>query len=109
MKNFATLSEFKKVLTIGDTVNCIFHRAFAGRNKAGEMQYKEEPREPRPVSIKQSNSFALKTIKTTGEVTDSWCYYPKASDCKIENNNTLQIFETDRDGKVYPILTYSIN
>lgn len=46
----------------------------------------------RPVSIVQTNSFALATVKTTGDIANSWCDFPKASDFEIIDENTVLIY-----------------
>lgn len=104
-KQFKTVSEFKKILAVGDKLHCIFHMEFAGRTPEGQIIYKDKDRGVREVSIKQTNSFALKTMRTDGETQDNWCNYPKASEAKVENN-VLTVFETQRDNTVLPILTY---
>jgi hypothetical protein len=101
MKQFKTVSEFKKVLSVGDKLHTTFHKAFAGRDESGKPLFKDEDKGVREVSIKQTNSFALKTETTKG-TQDSWCSYPKASEAKIEGDK-LVIFEEDG----LPVLTLS--
>lgn len=111
MVTIKTVSDFKKALEIGALVHCIYHTATAGRDEKGIIIFKDEDKGVRPVSIKQSNSFALKTTRTDGKVVDSWCNYPKASECIIKNNS-ITILEEDfrfRDSKQFiPVLTYTI-
>lgn len=90
MKTFKTLAEFKRVLQVGDTLKCT-------RFGFNPVTYP-----PREVAIKQTNSFALKTKQASGEIVNSWLEFPKASKCKIENNELTII---DNDGN--PWLTYS--
>lgn len=78
IKQFKTLAEFKRVLEIGDLILV---------TRSGEKQPVRE------VSVKQSNSFALKCPRNgktsrdgTKNFVDSWIDYPKAKDCWIENN-----------------------
>jgi hypothetical protein len=101
MKQFKTLSEFKKVLAVGDKLACTWHMAHDGRDENGQMKYKSEERPVREVTIKQTNAFTLKTEKTDGEVVDSWCYYPKASECKVEDN-VLHVFERCNKNRELP-------
>ena|ERR1035437_3430410 len=105
MTTFKTLSEFKKHLKVGVKLNTIFHKEFSHRDFDLKPFYKDKIYPIREVSIVQTNSFALKTIKTDGTIADSWCAYPKASNCIIKNN-TLEIYETDREINSL-VLTYS--
>lgn len=86
-----TLSDFKRRLKVGVELETIHaHIGSFGTRK---------------VSIVQSNSFALSTTRTTGEVVDSWCEYPKAKDFEIVDKDTVNIYwgEGERREK---ILTY---
>lgn len=88
MKN---LTQFKKRLVVGQILETI-HAKFGSYGE-------------RPVSIVQSNAFALKTIRANGEVIDSWCDYPKAKDIEFPNENTAVIYWGEGD-KREKILTY---
>lgn len=109
-----SLADFKKRLAVGVKLHTTHHQKFAGRheNGSGEVVYKDEDMGIRELSIKQSNSFALKTFRQDkNEWVDSWCNYPKASECKILDENTIQILCEDyrvREGvkPLIPILTY---
>jgi len=111
MKTFNNLAGFKRHLGIGVELHAVQHTAFAGREPdTGRVIYKDQDMGVRPVSIVQSNSFACKTEKSDGKVVDSWCGYPKASECRIENN-TLTILEEDMRGpdpthEMIPVLSY---
>lgn len=95
MKAFRTLAEFKRVLSVGDKLICIYHNRLIGKSlQDGVIQDYQCP--PREVSKKQTNMFALKTengdLKTgipDGTFCDSWCEYPAASKCKVENNRLI--------------------
>jgi len=101
-----SIAEFKRRLQVGVKLATIMHKAnFAGRDENDKAVYTPKEIPEREVSIVQSNSFALKTIKTTGEVVDSWCMYPKKAETEF-NGNEVIIYETDRDGTRAPILTY---
>lgn len=104
-KTFKTLAEFKRVLAVGDRVNCIRH-TYTGRDENGKLIRSEVDTGIREVSIKQSNSFALKTTQTTGKVVDSWCEFPKASMAKVEDNVLTILFEDRVSGETIPSLTY---
>lgn len=58
-----------------------------------------------PISIVQTNSFALKTTRTDGRTLDSWCHFPKAKDIEFPDADTAVIYwgEGERREK---ILTY---
>lgn len=132
MKTINTIADFKRALTVGTKVATIYHCAFAGRDENKVVIFKDEDKGTREVSIVQSNSFALKTMKNepvygtdnfgnrieTGEVivkeVDSWCQYPKSKDVKFYGNNTVTILEPDtrngvkrEEGKMIPVLTYT--
>lgn len=118
-----TVADFKRELQIGRKVAGIWHVKIVGRDDEKKVIYADEELAIREVSIKQTNRFALKTTRTNGEVVDSWCDYPKASESKVENNR-ITIFEKDlrqskggvmRDGNpeydclpMIPVLTYWI-
>jgi len=117
LETIKSLADFKKLLIIGAKVHCIFHQSFNGRDENKNCIYKDEDKGTRPVSIKQTNSFALKTTKTDGEEVNSWCSYPKASECIIKDNQLTILQEnrryTDPNGSSFkmemiPVLTYSI-
>ena len=61
---------------------------------------------PREVTIKQTNSFALKTFKTDGTFANSWMDYPKATMIEFPNPDTATIFWNTRDGGREECLTY---
>lgn len=111
---FKNLNQFKNLLKVGSKLGCIYHCAFAGRLATGQVLYKDQDLGVREVSIVQTNSFALRTPRISGEFVDSWCDFPKASMCKIEDNR-LTIYEESRSAvstdnqeatvKI-PVLTY---
>jgi hypothetical protein len=102
MKNFTNLAQFKKALQVGDLISCIAHKAtFVGRDEKNQAVYAPKKMLDREISIVQSNAFAMKTTKTDGTVVDSWCQFPKASDCVFKVPGQVTILE---DGE--PILTY---
>lgn len=88
----ANLSQFKKSLKVGMMVHCYHHHY-------GDMGI-------RPLVRVQSNAFALKTVRTTGEEVESWCQFPKASECDF-NENSMTINCCDCGGRE-PWLTYSL-
>lgn len=105
MKTFANLAQFKALLKVGEKVHTIFHnpKYYDGVVKLGEPIDRGE----RKITIVQTNSFALETVKADGKIVDSWCQYPKASETEIKDNKCT-IYETSRDGQKYPVLTYTI-
>lgn len=101
-----SFADFKNKIQVGVKVGCIWHLAkFTGRDEKGNATYTAEERPAREVSIKQTNSFALKTTKTDGTTVDSWCHYPKASLTEIRDNKVL-IYELDRENNKVLVLTY---
>ena len=112
MKNVA---DFKKRIKVGCQIDTIYHQASGGRSEDNShIIYVNKALGIREVSIVQNNSFALKTEKsdgTFGTFTDSWCSFPKASQCKFLDENTIQILEEDyrvrtEPKPLIPILTY---
>lgn len=106
-----TLSDFKKALHPGVKLNTIWHNRFAGRDEQGNIIHTDEDCGIREVSIVQSNSFAFKHTKSDGKVVDSWCSYPKASECRITSPDTIVILEPDYRVRIgtqplIPVLTY---
>ena len=102
-----SVAEFKRNLKVGLEFKTIHHMNFAGRNEDGTPIYNDKDLGIRKVSIVQSNSFALATQRTTGEVVDSWCMYPKASE-SVFDGDTLTILEEQRDGGMKPVLSYTL-
>jgi len=121
-----TLAEFKRNLTVGRKLHTTFHLFFAGRDEQGNPIYKDQDKGEREISIVQTNSFALKTLKKepvygrdeygnrieTGEfvekIVDSWCQYPKLKETVFNDNGSITILEEQRTGKLIPVLTYTI-
>lgn len=103
-----TLSDFKRAIKPGTKLHCIYHRDVIGRNSDMTPVYGNEDKGIREVSKVQTNAFTLKTMKPDGKVFDSWLSYPKATECEITYPDTIVIFETDRNGNRYPILTYHL-
>lgn len=101
-----TLADFKKRLIVGQKLQTTHHLTFAGRNEQNQPIFTNKDLGVRPVSIVQSNSFALKTVNKDGKEVDSWCSYPKAKECVFKDDNTLTILEEQRNGKLIPVLTY---
>ena len=105
------MAGFKRHLELDVEVHAVLHTASAGReHETDRMIYTDRDMGVRPISIVQSNSFALRTEKPDGKVVDSWCGYPKASECRIENN-TLTIMEEDMRGpdpthEMIPVISY---
>jgi hypothetical protein len=104
MVKFDSISGFKRNLGVGKKLHAVNHRSYGGRYADGSIIYEDKDMGVRAVSIVQSNSFALKTKRTDGTEVDSWCAYPKASECIIRDNS-LVILEED-NGKMVPVLTY---
>lgn len=100
MKN---LAEFKREAKIGAKLNCIWHREFSHREESGKVVWKDKLREPREVSIVQSNAIALKTTKTDGSICDSWFQFPKAKECDFQDGKMI-VYEDE--SKREKILTY---
>lgn len=97
-KTFKTVTEFKKILTVGDRLACVYHQQFAGRDADSQPIWADEDKGVREVSIKQTNSFALKTTQKDGKVVDSWCGYPTAAFSVVKDNKITLL---QRDGRLF--------
>ena len=110
-KTFTTVTEFKRVLAVGDKLSCVHHQKEIGRDENGKIVYGDMDMGDGVVVIKQTNQFAIQR----GDKNPSYCQYPKASQASI-TDNTLTIFEPDYRQPVMagskpmlipiPILTY---
>lgn len=99
------LAGFKRRVKLGVKMKTIRHQGvFVGRDENGKAQYMPVEIEPREVSIVQSNAFALKTRKSDGSYVDSWCHFPKASECYFRGG-VIDIKEEETSEKL--ILSYS--
>lgn len=85
------LSDFKKRLKLGVELEMV-------HAKLGSLGI-------RPISIVQSNSFALATKKADG-IVNSWCEFPKASNFEVSDSNTAKIFWGEGVNRQH-ILTYT--
>ena len=103
MKN---LSDFKNRIQVGVKLKTTYHFLLVGREQDGTPIYGDEIKPIREISIKQSNSFALKTVRQDGKKVDSWCNFPKSSEIEFLNNNTVRILEKQTNGEIKPVLTY---
>jgi hypothetical protein len=101
-----TVAEFKRLLSVGVKLHTIHHKTFMGRDEKNNPIYGDKDLGTREVSIVQSNSFALKTTHSDGKVVDSWCSYPKASECSFPDPNTITILDWDTDTTKSKVLTY---
>ena len=105
-----TIADFKRRIVKGAKLHCVFHQKFSGRDESGKVLLEDEDRGVREIARVQSNAFTLLTHQSTGVIIESWCYYPKASEVKFIDEDTIQILEQDfrENGKqsLIPILTY---
>lgn len=112
MKN---LAEFKRAIIPGVKLHTIWHQATKKddqgnvcRTENGHIEYTDEDRGEREVSIVQTTQFALKTLQK-GEYKDSWITFPKASQTKFNDDGSVTILEPDYRipaQPLIPILTY---
>jgi len=108
-----TVSDFKKALQVGTQVHTIFHceakRDETGnvlRNPDGLPVYTDKDLGTAPITIVQTTQFAVQR-NYKGTPTDSWCKYPKASECEVKENSITIFEDNDRRGRV-KVLTYTI-
>lgn len=109
-----TVSDFKKALQVGTQVHTIFH-CEAKRDETGNVVrdpdglpvYTDKDLGTAPITIVQTTQFAIERIWKDGTKKDSWCKYPKASECEVKENSITIFEDNDRRGRV-KVLTYSI-
>lgn len=89
-----SIAEFKRRIKLGAMLHVTHHQKFAGRDADGVVIYQDEDKGIRPVSIVQSNSFALATMKD-GKLQDSWCNFPKSREIRFIDENTVQLLGED--------------
>lgn len=97
-----TIADFKKKAILNSEWKCIMEFGiFTGYNaKDGSPMY-DRIEKTRTVSVVQSKQIAFKTKNSKDVFVNSWIEYPKASNVKFPDENTMQVYE---DGKL--ILTY---
>jgi hypothetical protein len=109
-----TLAEFKRALQVGRMVHTVYHCKTDGeRGEKGVIQYKDESKGIARITQVKSSQFAVERMYK--EVpTDSWCNYPKATECRFNENGSITILEQDHRhgaptyGKMIPVLTYRV-
>jgi hypothetical protein len=102
-----TLADFKKRIKIGVKLHTIHHQALAPHD-VNKLLY-DEDKGIREVSVVRKTQFALKTMHKDGLMVDSWLSFPKASECKIIDENTILIMCEDwrhNKNELIPLLTY---
>jgi len=106
-----TLADFKKRIQSGIKLHCIFHQASGGRDENGKIILIDEDRGTREIKTVMTTQFTLLTPKKEDPtiLTESWLSYPKASEFKIVDQDTVTFYAQDfreRETKLIPILTY---
>jgi len=89
-----TLSQFKKDIQIGDTIECVYFNWTGTTN----TEVPEKMKGIRTVERKNTVGFVLN---------GSHCEWPKASELEYEGN-TFTISPKDKDGKVFQVRKYII-
>jgi hypothetical protein len=79
---YKNVSDFKKKLQVGDKFKMVYRYESKERKNILLEQIRE-------VSIKQSNSFSFRTLRTDGSTTNSWLRYPKAPDFQSTENGFI--------------------
>jgi hypothetical protein len=107
-----TVADFKRRIKPGIKLHCTFHQATTGqKDEAGKLRLFDENKGVRTVNIVKSTQFTLLTERKDGQIVDSWINFPKATQCRIINDNTIQYLEYDfRDynsKNLIPLLTYT--
>ena len=82
-----TISDFKRRVKIGTKMYSELYWA----EKDGTLKLIQTHQE-RPVSIVQSNAFALKTWREKDQsFRDSWCEWPKKDQFSVIDTDTIQV------------------
>jgi hypothetical protein len=102
-KQMRTLADFKRKLTIGTKLETIYHKTPVDRDIDGTIIYESTNLGIAEVSVVNKTNFAVKRLKK-GKFVDSWCDFPKASECTIVDSDTIEIYENDTKNDL--ILTY---
>lgn len=85
MIQVTNLAQFKKALIVGRMIN-VSHYTYRAPGPDGKVNFGIEVRPTRPISIVQSNSYAIATEIEPGKVVDNWVTYPTAKGCTFEDN-----------------------
>jgi len=109
-----TVADFKRALKVGTKVHGVYH-AGSKLDESGKVirladglpEYTDTDLGDSEITIVQSTQFAIKRVWGDGVTRDSWCKFPKASECEIKENSITIYEQNDRRGRV-PILTYTI-
>jgi hypothetical protein len=94
-----SLADFKRRVAVGVKVHTTYHgmRIVDGKVVNGDID-----KGVREFSIVQSNQFALRTPHSKGGFINSWCHWPKASELKINSEDSVTILENGA-----PLITYT--
>jgi hypothetical protein len=79
-----SIADIKRKLVVGSKWSCLWECRNEGKNMG-----------TREVNHVQSNSFGFRTIKAGGEVTTSWCDWPKKSEVVFMSDITFRIIHGD--------------
>lgn len=93
-----TLSDFKRLMVLGAKVRVTWHYEIRILGNTGNTVLPVPPTEERHVSVVQSNGIAFR--RPDGR--DSWLYWPKAADFKVEEGKACFYSEGKK------LLTYEV-
>ena len=106
-----TVADFKRRIKPGIKLHCTYHQASKGRDENNRLILTDEDKGVRSVNRVLSSQFTLLTTKSDGQVVDSWINFPKATQCKFLDDDTIQYLDfdfRDQDSKqLIPLLTYT--
>lgn len=105
-KPMKTLADFKRKIQKGVKLHTTYHKKIVGYNTIDNVSlYENADLGIAEVSQVKSTQFAIKRLRN-GEYVDSWLTYPKASECKIIDDNTIEIYEVNSNNEMELCLTY---
>ncbi len=105
-KPMKTVADFKRRIQPGIVLNTIYHKKLGGYTVGNQQMYENADLGNAPVKTVKSTQFSIERIKH-GEKVESWIDFPKASQCKIVNSDTIQIYEKNSNNELDLILTYT--
>lgn len=108
-----TVADFKRAIKMGVLLHTVYHRETkldehgkVVRGEDGQPLLVSKDLGIAPVSLVQTNAFAVERPNKDGEMRNSYCEFPKASQVSFTQNSITIYIDDSRRGRV-PVLTYT--